>query len=94
MRPDRDPADEQRRLDSLFLDIFETDRRGAEVYEVLYRRFAAPAKVHTEGGIDAVLKTYRAAAHREVIEYIVTRCNRARGVRDEPSQEPEDESHL
>lgn len=84
---------ERDRIDQLFLDIFETDRRGAEVFEILYARFAGSAKVHTEGGIDAVLKTYRGAAHREVIEFIVTRCNRARGVRDDPPPaEPADES--
>ena len=80
--------DDTARIDSLFHDIFEVDRRGAEIFEILYRRFAAHAKVHTDGGIDAVLKTYQASAHREVIEYIVTRCNRARGVQDE-LQEPE-----
>lgn len=83
---------EHDRIDQLFLDIFETDRRGAEVFEILYRRFAGSAKVHTEGGIDAVLKTYRSAAHREVIEFIVTRCNRARGVRDDSPAGPDDES--
>lgn len=73
---------EQRRIDALYRDIFETDNRGAVIFEDLYRRFASKAKVHTNGGIDAVLKTYHDAAHREVIEYIVTRCNRARGTDD------------
>lgn len=77
------------RVDRLFLDIFEADKRGAEVFDVLYRRFASSARVHTDGGIDAVLKTYRDSAHREVIEYIVMRCNRARGVFDEPAQGPD-----
>lgn len=75
---------EQARIDGLFFDLFEVDRRGIEVFEILYRRFASKAKVHTEGGIDAVLKTYRDSAHREVIEYVVLRCNRGRGVLDEP----------
>lgn len=57
--------------------IFEDHRVGAAIFEDLYRRFAAPAKVHTDGGIDAVLKTYRASAHREVIEFIVKQINRA-----------------
>ncbi len=74
--------DERDRLDGLYRDIFEADKRGAEIFEDLYRRFASKAKVHTAGGIDAVLKTYQDAAHREVIEYIVTRCNRANGVDD------------
>lgn len=76
------------RIDQLFLDIFETDRRGAEVFEVLYKLFASRARVHTSGGIDAVLKTYQDSAHREVIEYIVTRCNRARGVVDDSDSGP------
>ncbi len=76
--PDRD------QLDALYLDVFEADRRGAAIFEDLYKRFAAHAKVHTDGGIDAILKTYAAAAHRDVIEYIVTRCNRARGVDEQP----------
>jgi hypothetical protein len=79
-----DDNTERDRIDRLFIDIFEADRRGAEIFEILYARFAGSAKVHTDGGIDAVLKTYQASAHREVIEYIVKRCNRARGVVDEP----------
>lgn len=83
--------DERTRIDALYRDIFETDKRGAEIFEDLYRRFASKAKVHTAGGIDAVLKTYQDAAHREVIEYIVTRVNRANGVNDSPThQENED----
>lgn len=78
--------DERARLDALYRDIFETDKRGAELFDDLYRRFASKARVHTAGGIDAVLKTYQDAAHREVIEYIVTRVNRANGVNDSPNQ--------
>ena len=77
--------DENQRIDALYRDIFETDKRGVVIFEDLYRRFASKAKVHTNGGIDAVLKTYQDAAHREVIEYIVTRVNRARGVNDSPN---------
>lgn len=79
-----DQDTERAHLDKLYLAIFEEDKRGEAIFEDLYRRFAATAKVHTSGGIDAVLKTYQAAAHREVIEYIVTRVNRARGVLDNP----------
>lgn len=89
-RTAEEQADAERaRVDRLFHDIFEVDRRGAEVFEVLYRRFAGAARVHTDGGIDAVLKTYRDSAHREVIEFIVMRCNRARGVVDESTPEPD-----
>ncbi len=70
-------------LAQLYRDIFETDTRGQVLMEDLYQRFAAHAKVHTDGGIDAVLKTYRASAHREVIEYITRQINRANGVQDE-----------
>lgn len=79
--------DEARARALMYRDIFETDRRGAAIFEDLYRRFAAHAKVHTEGGIDAVLKTYQASAHREVIEYIVRQINRANEVDDDQDQE-------
>lgn len=78
--------DERQRLAGLYRDIFEEDKRGQVIYEDLYQRFARHGKVHTEGGIDAVLKTYRAAAHREVIEYIVNMVNVGNGVPDEPEQ--------
>ena len=68
-------------LDRLYLDIFETDQRGSAIFEDLFRRFGRGGVV-TDGGIDAVLKTYQRAARREVLDYIVTRCNRARGVDD------------
>lgn len=75
------PDPEEARVDGLFLQIFEDDKRGAEVFEVLLRRFGQ-TRVHTVGGIDAVLKTYQGAAYRELLDYIVLRCNRARGVND------------
>lgn len=77
--------DEGQRVDALYRDIFDVDVRGVAIFDDLYRRFASKAKVHTAGGIDAVLKTYQDAAHREVIEYIVTRVNRANGVNDSPN---------
>lgn len=83
---------ERQRIDALFRDIFETDKRGAEIFEILYRRFASKAKVHTNGGIDAVLKTYQDAAHREVIEFIVAACNRANGVNDSPNPPGENDA--
>lgn len=79
--------EERQRMDGLYHDIFEKDRRGAAIFEDLYKRFAARAKVHCEGGIDAVLQTYRDAAQREVIEYIVTRVNRMAGIDDSPGDE-------
>lgn len=72
--------DEALERPQIYRDIFEIDSRGQVIFDDLYARFASNAKVHTDGGIDAVLKTYRAAAHREVIEYIVQQINRANGV--------------
>lgn len=74
----------RQQIAEVYREVFEVNVRGQLVYEDLYRRFAARAKVHTAGGIDAVLCTYRDAAHREVIEHIVRMCNLARGVDDEP----------
>lgn len=85
-------SDDRARLAGIYRDIFEVDNRGIAIFEDLYRRFASKAKVHTSGGIDAVLKTYQDAAHREVIEYIVTMVNRGNGVDDSPTpQENDDE---
>lgn len=87
-----DEQSERRRLAGLYRDIFEVDARGAAIFEDLYRRFASKAKVHTAGGIDAVLKTYQDAAHREVIEYMVTMVNRGNGVNDSPTPEGDDDA--
>lgn len=73
-------------LATLYRDIFEADRRGAAILEDLISRFGR-TKVHTDGGIDAVLKTYKAAAHRELLDFIVMQINRANGVNDEPQPE-------
>jgi hypothetical protein len=72
-------------LPALYRDVFDVDRRGAAILEDLVRRFGH-AKVHTDGGIDAVLKTYRAAARREVLDYIALQINRANGVDDQPPE--------
>lgn len=77
------------RLARLYRDIFEVDLRGVAIYEDLYQRFARTAKVHTSGGIDAVLKTYQDAAHREVVEHIVTMVNIGRGVEDRTTDQPQ-----
>jgi hypothetical protein len=83
-----DEDGQREHLSRLYHELFEDDKRGQTVFEDLYRRFAAHAKVHTSGGIDAVLRTYQGAAHREVIEYIVTMVNRHKGVIDEPVDAP------
>lgn len=64
---------------SLYRDVFEVDRRGAAVLEDLIQRFGH-TRVHVDGGIDAVLKTYRAAAHREVLDHILRQINKANGL--------------
>jgi hypothetical protein len=51
---------------------------GALVLEELLAIFAKPAV--TEGGIDAVLKTYQRAGARSVVEFIVQKMNTANGV--------------
>ncbi len=92
MQPDIDHEQqrERARVDQLFADLFEADKRGAEVFDVLLRRFAGGAVV--TGGIDAVLQTYRNSGRREVLDYIVARCNRARGVPDIDPAPPEQEA--
>jgi hypothetical protein len=70
------------RLAGLYRDIFELDNRGQAIYEDLYKRFGASARVHTDGGIDAVLKTYKDAAQRGVIEYIIRMVNIGNGADD------------
>lgn len=62
----------------LFRQIFEVDRRGAAILEHLIKRFSQPAV--TEGGIDAVLKTYERMGSTKVVQHIVGQINRANGV--------------
>lgn len=70
---------------ALYQAIFETDQRGAAILEDLIRRFTRPAV--TDGGIDAVLKTYERMGMQRVLHHIVGQINRANGV-----QEPEPET--
>ena len=62
----------------LFREVFEVDRRGAAILESLITRFSQPAV--TEGGIDAVLKTYERMGSTKVVHFIVGQINRANGV--------------
>lgn len=64
-------------------ELFEVDQRGAAVLEHLVQRFAQPAV--TDGGIDAVLKTYHRMGANAVIQYLVAQINRANGVADNDS---------
>lgn len=61
-----------------YADLFETDRRGARILEDLILRFTRPAV--TEGGIDAVLKTYERLGKRSVVDFIVGQINQANGL--------------
>ena len=84
---DLTPAD----LDALYLAIFEDDRRGAAVLEDLHARFGTP-KVTTDGGIDAVLKTYTSTAKSTVVAYILNRIARAKGERTLGPADPDQEA--
>lgn len=63
-----------------YLDVFERHPAGQIVLEDLVRRFSRQAV--TDGGIDAVLKTYQRIGERRVPDYIITQINRANGVPD------------
>lgn len=62
----------------LFREVFEVDKRGAAILEALITRFSQPAV--TDGGIDAVLKTYERMGSTKVVHYIVGQINRANNV--------------
>jgi len=59
-------------LAALYRDVFEDDRRGAAVLEDLHLKFGR-VSVHTVGGIDAILKTFKSGAQAAVIGYIHNR---------------------
>lgn len=61
----------------MFKEIFEDHPSGRIVLEHLIGRFVRPSV--TEGGIDAVLKTYQRIGQRVPLDYIVTQLNRANG---------------
>lgn len=64
----------------IYRRVFEQDGDGAAILDELWRVFAKGAV--TEGGIDAVLKTYHRQGARAVLEHIVRRINQANGVAD------------
>lgn len=68
-----------------YLDVFERHPAGAAVLEDLIQRFTQPAV--TDGGIDAVLKTYQRMGQRRVLDHIISRINRANGVPEQPEGE-------
>jgi hypothetical protein len=77
-------------LADLYRDIFEADARGAAILEDLHLRFGR-VNVHTDGGIDAVLKTFKSGAQAAVIGYIHNRIAQANGERE---LNPEDQGEI
>lgn len=71
----------------VYARVFENHAEGVLILEDLVRRFHRPAV--TEGGIDAVLKTYHREGARAVVDFIINRVNQARGV---PTDETLDEA--
>lgn len=72
-------------MNDMFKRVFEQHAEGVIVLEHLIQRFTKSAV--TVGGIDAVLRTYLQAGHREVLDHILLRINRANGVNDQPDEE-------
>ena len=64
---------------AMYREVFAEDRRGAAILEDLHLRFGR-VSVHTDGGIDAVLKTFKSGAQAAVIGYIHNRIAQAEGV--------------
>lgn len=62
----------------MFKELFEDHPTWRIVLEHLIVKFTRPAV--TEGGIDAVLKTYLRQGARMPLDYIVGQINRAHGV--------------
>ena len=63
---------------AMFKELFEDHPTGRIVLEHLIVKFTRPAV--TDGGIDAVLKTYLRQGTRMPLDYIVNQINRAHGV--------------
>ena len=61
--------------------LFEDNADGVAVLEDLIARFTK-AQV-SEGGIDAVLKTYERGGMRRVLDHILGQINRAHGVAED-----------
>lgn len=60
--------------------IFEDDRRGAAIFEQLYRLFGTA--VYVPGGQEGDRETCYRAGRRDVIEFITRQINRANGVEE------------
>lgn len=71
----------------MFKEVFEEHPTGRLILDHLIARFTRPAV--TQGGIDAVLKTYLHQGCRMPLDFIVNQINRANGVT--PTQGETDE---
>lgn len=63
---------------AMFKEVFEDHPTGRIILDHLVLKFARPPV--TDGGIDAVLKTYMRMGQRAALDYIVNQINRANGV--------------
>lgn len=73
---------------AMYLELFEHHPTGRIVLEHLIQAFTQQAV--TDGGIDAVLKTYQRMGQRRVLDFIINQMNRAQGV-PEPQGESDDD---
>lgn len=63
---------------AMYLEVFEQHSTGRLVLEDLIKRFTQAAV--TDGGIDAVLKTYMRMGQRRVLDHLIGQINRAQGL--------------
>lgn len=78
LEPDEDASRQQDQIARLYKQIFEEDKRGKLIFQDLYVRFGRDLGV-TDGGIDAVLKTYQNIGKQAVLDHILRMCDRADG---------------
>jgi hypothetical protein len=77
-------AERERPTAQDYADLFEIDRRGARILDDLILRFVRPPV--TDGGIDAVLKTFERMGQRKPLDFITNMINRANGVQVEEGE--------
>ena len=61
-----------------YLELFETDRRGARILEDLILRFSRKPPAST--GIDRILDIHEFMGQRKVIDFIANQINQANNV--------------
>lgn len=85
-----DQATDRQQLAQACFDIFESDRRGARIFEYLSRKYVqGPVD---KGGIDAVLQTFIRASQRQVIDDLLRLINEGSPRLDETAGDPIDVS--